>query len=260
MDAQDDLSVQAGGFHAHGCAIRRHPDTKIRGVLCQLWGGGHQRIAQIAEPEIRNSATNVLAHLEHPLLDAQGGFLLIHLVHPAHLLGHAAALGLRLQVPLDVCIYVRYKIRKAGLSLQLHRMLKTAYAVVQRIRHTSHIAGIGGVGILDLLLAQILPHGHAQQTHQGAYRLCVVCQCFFHKALLAQAHPGAAQRTFVGLHYVPLDGIAPALHGWILCQHGLHIVGRVAHDLLHRKGSAVTQVAVLLQNAGEQGRYPVAVQ
>ena len=217
-------------------------------------------MAQIAEPEIRNGAADVLAHLEHPLLDAQGRFLLIHLVHPAHLVGHTVTLGLRLQVPPDVCIYISHKICQAGLGLQLHRMPKAAYAVVQRIRHTGHIAGIGGVGILDLLLAQILPHGHAQQTHQGAYRLCVVCQCFFHKALLAQAHPGAAQRTLVGLHHVPLDGIAPGLHGWILCQHGIHIIGRVAHDLRHRKGRAVTQVAVLLQNAGEQGRYPVAVQ
>ena len=82
-------------------SVRRHPHPKIGGVLLQLRRCRHEGIAQIAEPEICRDAADVLAHLEHTLLDPQRGLLLVHLVDPAHLVGHLAALALRGQAGLD---------------------------------------------------------------------------------------------------------------------------------------------------------------
>ena len=175
------------------------------------------------------------------------------------MLDHLAQLCLRLQGAEHLGIHFRHDVRKAGVLVQLHAALEGAHAVVKGIRHARFPAGICRVGILDLVFAQIAAQRKAQQTGQRCKGLDAVLHCPVHKALLGQPHPGAAHPALVGLHHISLHRALGGCEGWIFFHHGLDVIGRAAHDGRVCKRRAIAQVAVLFQNAGEEGRHPVAV-
>ena len=84
LDAEGNDPMEAGDFQPDGCTIGGHPDLEILDVPFQLRVSRDKRVAQIAHPEIRREAADILAHLEDALLDIQAGFLLVDPVDPAH--------------------------------------------------------------------------------------------------------------------------------------------------------------------------------
>ena len=86
LDAEGDDAMQAGAFQTDGSAVRRHPGLEVLDVPGQLRAGRGEAVAQLAHPEVRRKAADVLAHLEDALFDAEAGFLLVDPVDPAHLL------------------------------------------------------------------------------------------------------------------------------------------------------------------------------
>ena len=60
--------MQAGAFQTDGSAVCRHPGLEVLDVPGQLRAGRGEGVAQIAHPEVRREAADVLAHLEDALL------------------------------------------------------------------------------------------------------------------------------------------------------------------------------------------------
>ena len=185
--------------------------------------------------------------------------MLVHLVDPAHLVSHPAAFPLRGQAGLDGGVHLLQELFQPHPLGQVHPTLEGAYAVIPCVGGTHGVPGVGGIGILDGVLAQILSQRDAQQAHEGAEGLDAVLHAFGHQILFGEPDSDAVHGLLAGLHHLPLHRSLVHDLQRVLLHQLCDVVGRAAGDGRVCKGGTVAQVTVQLQDAGEEGRYPVAV-
>ena len=143
--------------------------------------------------------------------------------------------------------------------MQGHSVLEGTHAVVPCVGGTHGVPRVGRVRILDGVLAQILSQRDAQQAHEGAEGLDAVLHAFGHQILFGEPDSDAVHGLLAGVHHLPLHRSLVHDLQRVLLHQLCDVVGRAAGDGRVGKGGTVAQVTVQLQDAGEEGRYPVAV-
>ena len=185
--------------------------------------------------------------------------MLVYLVDPAHLVSHLAALALRRQAVLHGTVHLLHELFQPDALVQGHSVLEGTHAVIPCVGGTHGVPRVGGIGILDGVLAQILSQRDTQQAHEGAEGLDAVLHAFGHQILFGEPDSDAVHGLLAGLHHLPLHRSLVHDLQRILLHQLCDVVGRAAGDGRVGKGGTVAQVTVQLQDAGEEGRYPVAV-
>ena len=250
--------MQAGAFQTDGSAVRRHPDLEVLDVPGQLRAGRGEGVAQIAHPEVRREAADVLAHLEDALFDAEAGFLLVDPVDPAHLLRNTEQFSLSGKVLFQVSVHAHGHFGQRGICRQRQLALEGCHAVVEGVRRTQRVAGVCRVAVEHLVLVQIRPHRLTEQGREGTERLDAAAEGGVHKPRLFQPDAAAGGRLFKGLHHGALHIVGHLTLG-VLCKDVLDVVGRVRLKGLALESRAVPQVAVELQHHGHEGCYAPAI-
>ena len=256
LDADGDNAVERRALHADGSTIGGHPGLEIGKILLQVRVGRDERVALIADPEIRGEAADVLAHLEDALLDLEGSALAVHLVHPAHLLRHPEELGLFGQVVADVGLHARHQRgQRIGLCHR-DRPLERGHAVEEGLGRAHGIPGIGGIVVPQVIPAKVLPARLAEEGHQRAERFDPQRQSGIQQALLVQPDPDELRLCLAGLGDLFLH-VVLHLALRVPGQNVFNVIGRVRHKGLTGKGRAIPQVAVELEHQRhEPGNAP----
>ena len=165
----------------------------------QVWKSSMYRVSsgldgakgrQIAHPEVRREAADVLAHLEDALFDAEAGFLLVDPVDPAHLLRNTEQFSFSGKVLFQVSVHAHGHFGQRGICRQRQLPLEGGHAVVESVRHTQRVAGVCRVAVEHLVLVQIRPHRLTEQGREGTEGLDTAAEGGVHKPRLFQ--PDAA--------------------------------------------------------------------